>query len=231
MRRPAIVIILTSCLIIGLSANATPAYATAPLPTPVAPAARATNVHPNRGIVISPFLTDTKIQPSDTTRDVSVTVTNDTAKEESFTISSLDFGSLNDTGGIVFAGNDADKLTQKYGLASWLQIPNNRLTLLPGASSVVSAYIENQPSLGPGGHYAALVLAAETPNATSGGSVSVKQKISALIFATKVGGEVYDMKLGSVQHDGSRRNLPGRQVYPPKFWSSTGTCRVRSGRT
>jgi hypothetical protein len=39
-------------------------------------------------------------------------------------------------------------------------------------------------------------------------TVSVKQRISALIFATKVGGEIYDLRLTKIQHDSTWRQLP-----------------------
>ncbi len=74
----------------------------------------------------------------------------------------------------------------------------------------LDATIANEASLGPGGHYAAILMSLDNHSGqANGGSVTIQQKVSALIFATKVGGEVYDMKLTGLQHDGDWRALPG----------------------
>lgn len=177
----------------------------------VAPTARAAqpNAQPNdRAIVVSPFLQETKILPTDVTKDVSVKLTNNTKLKQSFKISVLDFGSLKETGGVVFAGDGANTLTKKYGLANWIKLATDELTLAPGQSTKLQATIENEPSLGPGGHYAAVIMTVDSPSVKGQDKVSVKQKISSLIFASKTGGEVYDLRLDSVKHDGNWRQLP-----------------------
>jgi hypothetical protein len=186
-----------------------PSFAHAAITTPTTrTGASAKMDSPDQSIIISPFLSETKILAADPSKDVSVNLVNNTGRTQSFVITALDFGSLSESGGVVFAGNTNDKLIHKYGLATWLRLPKDHITLSSGQSTSVQATIVNEPTLGPGGHYAALIMT--VVNAASAGTetVSVKQKISALIFATKVGGEVYDLRLTKIQQDGSWRQLP-----------------------
>ena len=180
-----------------------PGFAFAAAPTTIAnkPAS-------NQSIVISPFLSETKILTTDKSKDVSINLTNNTGKTQSFVVTALDFGSLNDSGGVLFAGKTDDKLVHKYGLASWLHLPQDHITLESGKSTKVQATIVNKTTLGPGGHYAAIIMTVDNPTNAGSQTVSVKQKISALVFATKVGGEVYDLRLTNIQHDGDWRQLP-----------------------
>lgn len=163
---------------------------------------------PDQSVVVSPFLNEVQIAATDTSKDVSINLTNNTAAAQTYTIAVVDFGSLNESGGIAFAGNTDDKLVRKYGLANWLRLPRDRVSLKAGESTKIQATVVNETSLGPGGHYAALVVSIDNADAVGQQTVSVQQKISALLFATKVGGEVYDLKLTNIQKDGDWRQLP-----------------------
>lgn len=175
---------------------------------PKSPSIGQTNTNKTSGIVISPFLSEAKILANEATKNIHINLTNNTGSKQEFNITALDFGSLQDTGGLVFAGDTADKLTRKYGLANWLRLPQESLSLEAGQTVILTATIVNEATFGPGGHYAAIIMSVKNSSGDDGATVTVQQKISALIFATKVGGEIYDLRLEKILPDGNWRQLP-----------------------
>ncbi len=147
------------------------------------------------GLTVNPVfqevtLEGTKAEP------FSVAVTNGTDVLVTLRVSVLDFGSLDESGGVAFLGaqNDFEK---KYALAAWMQPEKDTLTLRPGETQSVRVTVENRDSLSPGGHYAALVFKAgdDTGSAAGENSIAVNQYFSTLVFVKKIGGEIYRMDL------------------------------------
>lgn len=156
-------------------------------------------------ISVSPFLQEVKISGQEPTKNFTVTYTNDASTVQNISFSILDFGTLDQTGGVAFVGNSAN---YKYGLAHWLTLDQTSASLAPGQSLPLTATIINDNSLTPGGHYAAIV-ATRANSATSGSNpVSIQQKLSSLVFAVKTGGEYYDLKLQKITTDGNLFKLP-----------------------
>jgi len=94
-------------------------------------------------------------------------VTNNTKSRCALRTSSLDFKSLNESGGWAFVTNGTDQLGHKYGLASWLTIPPDLIELQPNQTKPVKITVDNRSDLSPGGHYAAVLFKAA--NVTQGG--------------------------------------------------------------
>ncbi len=159
-------------------------------------------------VTISPFLREVRFSADDAIKDFEVSLTNNSHITQNFKLSVLDFGSLNDSGGVVFAGTNASKLLKKYGLANWLQLSQSSITIEPGKTENVIATIINDVSLQPGGHYAAIVAALENPDQLNVNEISINQKLSSLILATKVGGEKYDLALQKIIVRSSLFRLP-----------------------
>lgn len=158
------------------------------------------------GISISPFLQKIDITPEDTVREFSISLANNTKVSQEIELSNRDFGSLDETGGLVFAG--ANEYTEKYGLASWLSLEASSLVLGPGERKDILVRVENRESLGPGGHYGAIVASVADRDERTGNRVSVRQELTSLIFVNKVGGARYDLALASVSRNGSLFALP-----------------------
>ncbi len=169
---------------------------------------QASAAKPSSQITIVPFLQTVRIQASESTKTFDLTLSNKTSRAQSLHLSVLNFGTLNETGGLVFAGSNASTLVKKYGLASWLRLSVNDLTLQPNETATIQATIINDVSLTPGGHYGAVVAAVNSLDATGGNQVNVKQQLSSLILATKVGGEKYDLKLDGIRYDINWGRLP-----------------------
>ncbi len=158
------------------------------------------------GITISPFLERVTIQPEDTTKTFEVTLTNDTKSLQELRLSVRDFGSLNETGGVLLAGNS--NYTKKYGLTSWMKLGADTVILQPKESRKVQVTIENRTSLQPGGHYAAVVASVKALDAISGNEVAINQQLMSLVLVNKTGGEQYALKLTDIDQNGNWLRLP-----------------------
>ncbi len=163
---------------------------------------------PSSQVTIVPFLQTVRIQANEPTKTFDLTLVNNSDQTQSFHLSVLNFGTLNETGGLVFVGNNANTLIKKYGLASWLRLSTNDLTLAPKQTNTIQATVIDDVSLSPGGHYGAVVASVNSQDAVGGTRVNVKQQISSLIMATKVGGEKYDLKLDNVRYQTRMGSLP-----------------------
>jgi hypothetical protein len=135
-----------------------------------------------------------------------VVLTNHTKSVQELNLATKDFGSLNDTGGIVLEGSNS--YSQKYGLASWLSLEKDTVVLQPGESATVLATIDNRSSLQPGGHYGAVVATVGSLDAAQNNHVIINQQLVSLVFVNKVGGEHYDLKLAAIRSNGNWLHLP-----------------------
>jgi hypothetical protein len=158
------------------------------------------------GISISPFLQDVSIAPSDGAKSFELQLTNHTSSLQEIKLSARDFGSLNDTGGILLEGTK--KYTQKYGLASWLVLAADTVVLQPGESRSVTVTIDNRSSLQPGGHYGAVAAAVTSLDESPDNHVAINQQLLSLLLVNKVGGEKYDLKLVGLEQNGNWLHLP-----------------------
>lgn len=152
------------------------------------------------GLTISPAFQEIILEEKDTEKSFSVSLTNNSSVPMALRLSLYDFGGLDDSGGVAFLGASND-LAKKYALASWMKVEGNSLLLGPNESKEVSVIIENNTTLSPGGHYGALMFQVEnTPSDTadiSSNDISVQQMFSSLVFAKKVGGEIYNLELNA----------------------------------
>ncbi|MDB5171002.1 MAG: hypothetical protein JWO35_696 [Candidatus Saccharibacteria bacterium] len=160
------------------------------------------------GITLSPFEQQLSIAPDDTTRIFNLDLTNNTSSLQELSLSARDFGSLNDTGGVLLEGSKA--YAQKYGLTSWLALGTNTVVLQPGEKRSVPVTIENRDSLQPGGHYGAVVASVNSLNGQGDNKVVINQQLLSLILVKKVGGERYNLKLKDVDQNGNWFRLPSK---------------------
>lgn len=159
-------------------------------------------------VTVVPFLQTVQILAQDKTKALDLTLSNNTKQTQSFKLSVLDFGALDESGGVAFASSDASTLIKKYGLSSWLKLESDSITLKPGQKAKIEAMIVNEDSLSPGGHYAAVVASLDSKDSPKGSQIDIKQQLSALIMATKIGGEKYDLSLDKTEFQTSWWRLP-----------------------
>jgi len=174
-----------------------------------APDVRAASVS-YKGITVTPAVVQIDLAKTQTAATFSIQVTNNTRSTQSLAVSSLDFRSLNDTGGLTFIGNDVNQLTNKHGLASWLVADPHPIVLAPGATKTATLSVENRADLAPGGHYAAVLFKADGDASKNAGTnqVSLNQVVSSLVFVRKLDGSNPKLSLTTVTHNGSLFSLP-----------------------
>lgn len=146
------------------------------------------------GITISPAFQDITLLPSMANETFTISVTNNTSEPYEFSLSVVDFGSLDESGGVLFAGQTERKLNYRYGLSQWATVERDRIVVEPKATEKVPVTIINKESLSPGGHYGALLLS-PTNSGERPTKVQINQVLSSLLFVKKQGGEIYNLSL------------------------------------
>lgn len=141
-------------------------------------------------ITVSPAFQDILLPGAVSSKDVSVTFSNQSSSAQTYRLSAVDFGSLDESGGVAFLGVPNSELEHRYGLVSWITLEKDQIFLPPAGSAKVTVHIDNRASLAPGGHYAA-ILATSTgePDATQDKTkVNLRQIIASLLLVRKEGG-------------------------------------------
>lgn len=165
----------------------------------------------SHGFVISPAFQDVVIQDQQVRSQYELTLTNQGGADQLFRLSAVDFGSLDEAGGVAFLGTPANELEHKYGLALWMKLDKDTVLVPAGKSLRMTVGIENRPSLAPGGHYGAVLATAVTDagSAASEPRVGVKQVLSSLVLVTKQGGARTNLDLVLQTSKQSWWRLPG----------------------
>jgi hypothetical protein len=161
---------------------------------------------PSSGISLSPFTTQLNLDQGDTQKTFDLTVTNHTSSLQELDMSVEDFGSLNDTGGILLEGSNS--YTQRYGLVSWLTLGTNSVVLRANESATVPVTINNRSDLQPGGHYGAVIARVNSLGTQSGNKVTINQQLLSLVIIDKVGGEHFALNLDKISQNGNWIHLP-----------------------
>ena len=142
------------------------------------------------GVTVSPAFQNIVVTQAMSGKDFIVTLTNQSTIGLNFDLSTSDFGTLDETGGVVFLGTPAAELEHRYGLVSWLTLDRNTVFIPQAGSKQIQVHVDNRPSLAPGGHYAALLATATGDGGASlrDPKVNLHQVIASLILVRKDGG-------------------------------------------
>jgi hypothetical protein len=165
----------------------------------------------NGDITIDPVYQQVIVKPSPDTQQFSFKITNHTKSAQTFSLKAVDFGSLNDTGGVAFIGVKTPDLNYKYALSPWIKVENKSIVVGPGQTLKQSVLITDVHSMPPGGHYGAIFIQPQKSNEQGQSSkVEVSQVVSSLVFVNKVGGDVYKLDLESNKSNQSLFKLPSK---------------------
>jgi len=163
---------------------------------------------PITGVTISPAFQQITVGQDDTSKDGQIKLTNNTGEPLEFSLSVTDFGSLDETGGVLFIGKDQKSLDYRYGLTSWITLQQDRVVVDSKQTKVVPLTIDNKESMAPGGHYGAVMV---TPVETGQDptKVDINQILTSLLFVKKDGGDVYRLGLQDVSIQHQLLSTPG----------------------
>jgi len=143
----------------------------------------------NGGLFLSPPFTDISLDIKQPEKAFYLEIGNNTYTETVFDISVVDFGSLDETGGVAFLTVNNDKNERKYSLASWISLEKQTVTVMPGKTEKIKVTILNKDSLSPGGHYGAVLATVRTAADKVKDMVGINQSLASLIYVQKTGGE------------------------------------------
>ncbi len=162
------------------------------------------------GFVISPAYQDVVVHTGDTRVQYSLKLSNQAGADQNFRLSVVDFGSLDETGGVAFLGQPATELDHRYGLASWMTLEREAVFVPVGGSVQIVVTIDNRASLASGGHYGAVLATAvnDMGQPITDPRVGVKQVLSSLVLVTKEGGLERSINLVSQKPDHVSMRLP-----------------------
>jgi hypothetical protein len=147
------------------------------------------------GLTVTPVFQEVTLATDESEARFSITLTNQTDGPLVLRPSVVDFGSLDESGGVAFLGA-SDNLVRKYSLASWMRPEKDIVSLEAGESEDLRVVIENRESLSPGGHYGAVLFTIGNEEGDAKENVvAVNQLLSVLVFAKKEGGEIYRLNL------------------------------------
>jgi len=143
-----------------------------------------------KGLSLTPAIVNVNVDQALQTTSVDIVVSNDQNHPVLLGVSSVDFKSLNQTGGVAFIGSGS-----KYGLADWLTLPKGPVTISPHSSRTVSVGVDDRSDLSPGGHYAAILFKDLASSGQANNQVGFNQVLASLVFLKKSGGEVFGLSL------------------------------------
>ncbi len=169
----------------------------------------------SQGFVISPAFQSVVLTAEQNEAQYALQLTNTTPTDQNFRLSAVDFGSLDESGGVAFLGTPTSELEHRYGLAAWMSLGTNTIFVAAGKSVQVNVTITNRPSLAPGGHYGAILATAVTDTGGVSGTdprVNLRQVLSSLVLLTKDGGINARLKLVSQSVDQFGLRMPSN-VY------------------
>jgi hypothetical protein len=162
------------------------------------------------GFSVAPFFQEIDLEKDQESTSFELEISNNSEKSVVFKLSVVDFGALDESGGVAFLGYTEKNLTERYSLASWVVLEKDALVLNPKEKQTIQVIIQNKESLSPGGHYAAVILKVENEEGSIENltEVAFEESLSALIFVRKLGGEIYDLKLNSQDMEKNIFSLP-----------------------
>lgn len=126
---------------------------------------------------------------SSTTREI--TLTNQTDTQHEYALSTVDIRQSDTTGQVAFI--DKPQADTSYALASFLRVPEEKITLQPAESKKILIDIVDNQNLSPGGHYGAVLVQVSSVGAQ--GEEVVVPMVSSVLLVHKVGGERFHINL------------------------------------
>ena len=146
-----------------------------------------------QGLTITPAIKQITLAPSQTSATFAVNVTNTTASPVTIAISTQDFTTLDQNGGIRFLSTAS---SSPHALASSMVVATPQVRLVHGQTEAVTVIIQNAEKLATGGHYAAVVFRVVDSNGSdSKNIVSVMPAVSSLVFVTTAGAGTQQLDL------------------------------------
>jgi hypothetical protein len=162
----------------------------------------------NKGIYLSPPFIDVEISGSDSEKQLVLEIGNQGIVSETLELSVVDFGSLNESGGVAFLTTDKQPGDRKYALASWISLEKSAVTINPGEKQEVKVTIINKESLMSGGHYGAVLATVKFGGTNNVDTVGLSKSLATLFYVLKTGGERRNLIFKNIEWSSNWFRLP-----------------------
>lgn len=161
------------------------------------------------GITITPAFQELDLPASQPKLTYDISIQNSSTISQLFHLSLVDFGSLDESGGLEFLGQSTSQLEDKFGLAKWMSLPSAAVVVPGGQTVTLPVTITNDSTLAPGGHYGAVLATIDSSESSSKGpNVGLRQVLSSLVLLTKEGGLIQRLNLAGQTDDAHLWKLP-----------------------
>ncbi len=164
----------------------------------------------NNGVMMSPPFADVEIAKGDLEKDLVIELTNQSQTTITLNLSVVDFGSLDESGGVAFLTGNSQPGDRKYALASWMSLEKDWVVIDPGKKETVKVAILNKESLSGGGHYGAVLATLKTEEKPKADMVGFNQALATLVYVQKSGGEIKSLIYKSVDYVTNWLKLPSQ---------------------
>ncbi len=160
-----------------------------------------------QGIGVTPGLQEVELRDGEREVSFEVTVANTTSTVAEFRVSTVDFGALDESGGVAFLGRSGQE-AYAYSLSQWMRLEKTELRIESGQTEMVTVTVENSNRLSPGGHYGAVLVTAKETDQLQNDAVAMLPGASTLVLLKKIGGEQPALELDSIKTNSSLLRMP-----------------------
>lgn len=150
-----------------------------------------------QGINITPSTQNITLESHQPVYRATLILTNRAASRVDLEMSAQDFGGVDEGGGLLFLGTNPNEKWDAHRLVDWIDIKPKKFKLDPQEQIEVIVEIRNDNSLGPGGHYAAIIATVASKEEKS--FIAINQSLSSLMFINKIGGESYGIEAKNIE--------------------------------
>lgn len=152
----------------------------------------------SKGTYLSPPFADIEVTNKED-KEFELEIGNEGEGDLVFELSVVDFGSLDESGGVAFLTANPDKNERKYALASWIGLEKSEVVVAAKSKEKIKITILNKESLLPGGHYGAVLATLRNEEKSVGDKVGVNQSLASLLYVQKSGGDTKNLILRNVE--------------------------------
>jgi hypothetical protein len=156
-----------------------------------------TRVAEAKGVYLSPPLKDIIINGNQAESSFVLEIGNNNDVPITVDLSVVDFGSMNESGGVAFLSSSVGE--RKYALASWISLEKNSISIEPNENQKIKLTVINKDSLLPGGHYGAILATVRVDSKEGGDKVNLAQSMATLMYVLKTGGEKYGLMFRNME--------------------------------
>lgn len=159
-------------------------------------------------IIVTPTFQEIVITASDSAKQGSVVVSNQTDQQQTFEIFAVAIDQVDSQGNITLSDKPLSGTNDPF-LAD-VEILEPQVIIAPKQQQVIPFTVKNSVGLSPGGHYVSLLIRAKSELVEQSATQSVLPAIASLLLIRKTGGEQYNLFLRALRfpHQGLWWSLP-----------------------